>query len=370
MNVDSLAPATPALVHALIGCGRIAPSHIDAFSAIPGVRLKYVCASESAHATEFAKKFRIPFATNVLTQVLEDPEVNSISILTPHDLHGPMILEALRFGKHALVEKPFVIHSGELNQIQLATKRSPRLCVAPVSQHRFDPLVRELARLVMEGELGTLLVCRAHLECFRPIEYYLESNWRGTWAREGGSVLINQAYHLLDLMIWLGGSIESVSAHMQTRIYRGRIETEESLSATMQFTSGALGGLTISGAAGATWFPYLELIGTKGVIAFDIGYPNRVHRIQFENRRALLAAKKILNQITVTREAPPPGLSYFGTSHRGQATAFINTLRNGTPDPYSADIVQAGKVVQTIQSLYQSAREQTQITLQTSYEPA
>ena len=184
------------IVHALVGCGRVAPSHVEAFSRIPEVRLKYACDSEPGLAAMFAAKHGIEHAAVSFEHVMADPEVHSISIATPHFLHAPMALAALKSGKHALIEKPFAMTPNDGKTIIATAAERPQIVVLPVSQHRFDPVVRTVAQLVLKGMLGTVLLVRAHLECFRAVEYYTESKWRGKWQTEGGSVLINQAYHI------------------------------------------------------------------------------------------------------------------------------------------------------------------------------
>lgn len=351
------------LVHAIVGCGRVAPAHVDAFSRIPGTRLKYAVASNARNASAFAAKYGIERSTNSFTEVLDDPEVDSLSIATPHFLHTQMALEALERGKHLLIEKPFAMTPGEGEQIRNAAKKNSSRVVFPVSQHRFDPAVREIARLTQAGMLGTVLLCRAHLECFRPADYYTESDWRGAWETEGGSVLINQAYHIMDLMLWLCGPVERLSAFMQTRRYCKVIDTEETLVANWIFCDGAAGSITVCGAAGSSWNTYIEILGTNGVVAFDVGYPNRVHRLQLEDRRELLLAKKTLKDIGSKHELPPPALLYYGTSHRGQASAFAENIRSEAIDPFACDISHALETVRTIDAIYRSAKSGASISL-------
>jgi UDP-N-acetyl-2-amino-2-deoxyglucuronate dehydrogenase len=311
----------------------------------------------------FAAKHGIEHAAVSFEQVMADPEVHSISIATPHFLHAPMALAALKSGKHALIEKPFAMTPNDGKTIIATAAERPQIVVLPVSQHRFDPVVRTVAQLVLKGMLGTVLLVRAHLECFRAVEYYTESKWRGKWQTEGGSVLINQAYHIIDMMLWLAGPISSVSAHMETKRYRDVIETEETVTTSFSFASGALGGLTICGAAGDSWNSYFEIVGTAGVVAFDLSYPNVVHRLRLTDRRELLNAKKALNEIAKKRELPPAALDYYGTSHRGQAIAFVEAIRTGSFDAYMANLCQAESAVQTIDTIYRAARSGQKIEL-------
>lgn len=349
------------LRHAIIGCGRVAPSHADAFARLPDVDLAVLCDPDEAAARSLASRFAPEAAVaGDYRQVLEDPSVHSVSLCVPHHLHAPMTLAALEHGKHVLVEKPFAMTVEEGLAVRDAQARRGRI-VQPVSQHRFDAVVRMVEEMVAAGDLGEICLVRAHLECKRDPAYYGESPWRGRWATEGGSVLINQAYHVMDLLLRLAGPAATASALMDTLQGRQFMETEDALAGTLRFRSGALGSLTVNGASGAKWHSYLELSGTKGVVGFDLGYPNQVPRLHLESRRALQAWRKRLQALAETVRIPTPGVDYYGDSHREEARAFVEGIRGGDRGP-AADPAQALQVVSTILALYESARTGTAAT--------
>jgi predicted dehydrogenase len=347
---------TPRLGHAIVGCGRIAPTHADAFARLPEVSLLHACDVVEGQAAALARDFGIGRVTTAYAEVLADPAVGSLSLAVPHDLHGPMTLAAIAAGKHVLVEKPFVIDPEDGRRVIAAAHRA-EVVVMPVSQHRFDPLVRLIAELVAEGRLGRLCLVRGHLDCVRPPEYYRDSPWRGSWQREGGSVLINQAYHLVDLLLWLAGPAARVTAHMATLANAAVMETEDTVAASLVFASGALGTLSVSGAAGSLWRSAIELLGTEGVIEFDINYPNAVRRLHLTDRRALKAWRVRFETCQASRPpTPPAGLTYYGTSHREQARAFVDAVQGG-PEAGGASLEQALEVVRLIQDMYGAARD-------------
>ena len=354
---------TSIFVHAIVGCGRVAPSHADAFGRLSQVRLKYACAPNYDEACKFAAKYQIEHGVTSLEQILDDPELTSISLATPHYLHAPMIMEAVRSGKHVLVEKPIAINDSQVDDIADIIVHTPSIVVMPVSQHRFDAPVREAARLVFLGALGRLVLMRAHLECCRPVEYYTQSKWRGKWDKEGGSVLINQAYHILDLMLWFGGEVETVMADMETMVFRNNIETEETLTGQLRFSNGMLGTLAVSGAAGSRWHSSIEIVGSNGVIGLNIGYPTSIYRLQLDNRALLLETKKNLRECAQRLEAPPAGFDYYGTSHRAQAQAFVDRILGKPIDPWAADLKHARQVIRTIGVMYQTAKHNRIVTV-------
>ena len=80
----------------------------------------------------------------------------------------------------------------------------------------------------------------AYVKWFRTQEYYDSGAWRGTWKLDGGGALMNQAIHSVDLLPWLMGPVEQVSAYAATLTHQ-RIEVEDVATATLRFANGALG---------------------------------------------------------------------------------------------------------------------------------
>ncbi|MBI4864404.1 MAG: Gfo/Idh/MocA family oxidoreductase [Candidatus Riflebacteria bacterium] len=349
-------PGAP-MGHAIVGCGRVAPCHADAFGRLEDVRLAWAVDPDLDHARELASRFSIEQATAVYEDALADDTLASVSLCTPHDLHARMTLTALEAGKHVLVEKPFVIDPADGERVAAAARRAGRV-VMPVTQHRFDVPLVHIRKIVTSGELGPLSMVRAHLECVRPPEYYRDSPWRGRWAREGGSVLINQAYHVVDLLLWLAGPVTSVAASFHRHADPSIMETEDALAATLRFQGGALGTLGVNGAGGAAWGSFVELCGRDGVIAFDIGYPNVVSRLSLRSRRATRDYRQLFATLANDAAPAPPGLAYYGISHRDQARVFVDSVLGRDPAPSSgADLEQALSTVRLIEAMYRSGRE-------------
>jgi len=340
--------------HAIIGCGRVAVNHVDAFQKIPDAELIYACDTSPEASDNFVKNFGIPKQTKNFQDVLKDPEITSISLTVPHDLHASMMLEAINNKKHVLVEKPFTIKPDDAKKIIKAMQKE-NVIVMPVAQHRFDPLIKDIAEMVHQGNLGELVLTRAHLECVRPQEYYKDSDWRGSWEREGGSVLMNQSYHILDLLYWLAGPIHKVSAQMDNKANKDIMETEDTFSANFTYENSAQGSLTVSGAYGAQWYSYIELIGTDGFVAFDIGYPNQLHRFQLKSRRNMKMWRDRFKQSTENAPTLLAGIGYYGVTHRDQARAFVDSIL-GKSTAEGADVNSAMDVVNTIDKFYESAR--------------
>jgi UDP-N-acetyl-2-amino-2-deoxyglucuronate dehydrogenase len=348
------------LKHAIVGCGRIAPSHADAFHRLSQVELAVYCDLDSEKSDALADRFPVQSKVADFAQVLSNPGVDSISLCVPHHLHAEYTRLALEAGKHVLVEKPFAIDWESASDLaDLARRKS--LVLQPVCQHRFDQVVQHV-REILHEDLGDICMVRAHLECHREKDYYSQSDWRGRWKTEGGSVLINQAYHVVDLLLWLLGPVQSLSAQMDTLTGGDVMETEDIFTAQFKFEGKSLGSLTVNGACGPKWHSYIEVSGTKGVVGFDIGYPNQVPRLTLKSRRALKTWRKTFAELLKEAPLPTAALDYYGDSHRREAEAFVAQTQ-GAPSDYASTPEEALQVVKTVSSLYRAARTREWIDL-------
>jgi len=353
--------------HAIVGCGRVAPAHADAFSRIPNARLYCAMDTHLDRAEQLATRFSFERASSSYASLLADDALMSISLTVPHDLHGPMALQAVQAGKHVLVEKPFVLDTAEGKRV-LEAAAATNVVVMPVAQHRLDAIVRIVHDLVRSGDLGKLVLVRGHLECVRRLQYYANSSWRGSLRREGGSVLINQAYHIVDLLIWLAGPFSRVSAEMDALTLKGFIETEDTLAASFVFDSGAIGALTVTGAAGHEWASFIEILGTAGVVTFDIDSPNQIRRFELKDAAKQRAYEALIREASTPDTEPAAALAYYGSSHRNQASAFADLLQGKTVEGASTGD-DALVVVDAIQSVYQSARTRKPSVTSVGYFP-
>jgi predicted dehydrogenase/dTDP-4-amino-4,6-dideoxygalactose transaminase len=338
------------LRHAIVGCGRIAVCHGDAFAKLNVLAACTDLVQE--RAATFAARYQIAAAES-FDSLLEDPTITSLSICTPHDLHGSMALRAVERGKHVLVEKPLVLDLKQGERL-LAASRECGVVVMPVVQHRLDPIILAVTELVRSEVLGGIRLIRAHLECARPAEYYRDSEWRGLWAREGGSVTINQAYHIVDLLLHLCGAVQSVAAEMST-FAPDVMETEDTLTALLRFRQGAIGALTVTGAGGSPWNSYIEMIGHAGEVAFTINFPQAVARLRLSERRAMKFWRRRLAEAAEVSADAPVGAEYYGTSHHAQARAFVARMAGGSA-VNAATAEEALATVAFVQQIYVAGR--------------
>ncbi len=245
----------------IVGCGLIADFHARAIADIRGAKLVACFSRRDAVARSFAESHSCQ-AMSDLRQLVEHPQIQVACICTPSGGHAEPALAAARAGKHIIIEKPLEVTLRRCDRILDAATRHG-VVVSTVFQSRFHPSTQLLKRAVDQGRFGRLVLGDAHVKWYRPQSYYDGGAWRGTWQLDGGGALMNQAIHTLDLLLWLMGPVESVTAHAATRAHL-RIEVEDVVAATLQFRSGALGSILATTASYPGSPKKIEILGDQG----------------------------------------------------------------------------------------------------------
>lgn len=216
---------------AIVGCGSISSVHAAAVKE-NGAELCAVCdiKSESAHA--LSEKTGAA-AYTLFEQMLKAEKMDVLHVCTPHFLHLPMAEAALARGINVVLEKPPVMNMKEFQSLSEAEKSgNVQLCVC--FQNRFNATTVHAKKLIDSGKYGALLGARGIVTWNRRGAYYTESGWRGRYDTEGGSVLINQALHTLDLLGGFLGEPTDVRA-VCANLSHSEIETEDTVCAEIDY---------------------------------------------------------------------------------------------------------------------------------------
>lgn len=166
---------------------------------------------------------------------------DAVVITTPHYCHAEMTEYALEKGKHVLCEKPAAVRAGDAQRMVDAARRNPGCAFALMLNQRTGEVYRKLHAIIHSGELGQLRRSNWIINnWWRPDSYYASSPWRGTWAGEGGGVLVNQAPHQLDLWLWLCGKPKKLFAKCIQGAHRN-IGVENDVTILTEYENGATG---------------------------------------------------------------------------------------------------------------------------------
>ncbi len=224
----------------IIGCGKVARHHMAAYQNLPNATLVAVCDMDRAKAEALTSRAsNMAVCTDVDQLCAAGVEV--ASVCTPHPEHWQAAQVALERGVHVIVEKPIAASLADADRM-IAAALASGVKLSVIFQRRFWPAVRRAREAVDQGHLGRLILGDCAVKWRRDQAYYESAPWRGTWNREGGGVLMNQAVHALDTFRWLMGPVDSVHARA-ANFTHAYVDVEDTVVATMQFSSGALGTL-------------------------------------------------------------------------------------------------------------------------------
>lgn len=224
---------------AIIGCGAIHKVHIDAIRKNPNAQLIAVVDIDRDKAAAKAEEYDCRFYTDY-HEMLKDNAIDVVHICTPHYLHASMAINAMKSGKHVLVEKPMAIKPSDAEEM-ISVSRQTGKKLGVCFQNRYNVSSLRVKKLLSSGKAGRIKGARAFVTWNRDENYYKNGSWRGTWEQEGGGVLINQAIHTLDLLQWFLGDIEEMKGNADTRLLEGIIEVEDTAETTIRFKNGAVG---------------------------------------------------------------------------------------------------------------------------------
>jgi UDP-N-acetyl-2-amino-2-deoxyglucuronate dehydrogenase len=331
---------------AILGAGMVADYHHQAIAANAelGARLVAVAHYNPARFPEICSQFGVPCVTQ--EELLADPVVDVVCICTPSGQHVAQTIAAADAGKHVLVEKPMALSLADADDMIAACDQAG-IELGVVLQRRAEPLFQRIHRAIQAGDLGDLTLGVVAMPYYRSQAYYDQADWRGTWALDGGGVLMNQGIHLVDLLLWYMGDPVEVQAQANT-LHRG-IEVEDTLAATLRFANGALATITATTTA-APGFPHrIEIYGTNGCIQVE---GESVGRWTLADpARATVEAPEANVATDAGAGGDPRGIS--PTGHIAIFRDFIHALReNRAPQ---VDGVEGRRSLATVLAIYQAA---------------
>lgn len=218
----------------VIGAGIFATSTLlPNLSKIDGIKLKGLSAASGISCESVAKKYGFEYCTSDYHKIMEDPEINCVSIVTRNSLHAPLVIEALKHGKNVLVEKPLALTEEELEAVRSAWKEHGGLVMVGFNR-RYSELGMKLRDFFKKRSQPMVALYRVNAESI-PKDHWIYDN------SEGGSRIITECCHFIDFLQFIIGS-------SPTEVYARKIEPEikspednENVSITISFEDGSIG---------------------------------------------------------------------------------------------------------------------------------
>ncbi len=326
----------------IIGCGGIAAVHAKALSEMTDAILCGFADPKQERAERLRQKFGGPDSHSYesMGKLIAHEKPDVLHLCTPHALHVPMAITALRQGIHVFMEKPPAVSAEQFEELsRVCEETDARLGIC--FQNRYNRTTEKALQLIRERDLGKLLGGRAFVTWHRDAAYYTESDWKGSFETEGGSALINQAIHTLDLLLmWLGEPL-TVEATMANHHLQGVIRTEDTCEVYMTFPEGRRGLLYASNAWVEDAPVQLELSFEKGLL-------------RLEDDRVTLTERESGTEKTEVMAFRENGAKrYWGEGHLRCISDFYEAILKDRP--YQNDLSSVRNTFTTLMRIYEAA---------------
>lgn len=232
----SQTPSSSTTGIALVGAGNLARwVHLPNLKKIPGTRLRAVQSSSGARGKSYAIRFGADYCASDYEEVLRDPEVQTVVIVSRNQQHAPQALAALRAGKHVFLEKPMALTEEECRELAFAVKESGKQLTVGFNR-RYAPSYLTLRKTLAKRSGPAVLNCRVNSPGISG------SYWMADPAI--GGAILGEACHFIDLMYWLLESEPvAVSAFSLPTGKKDPIG-ENNIVASFHFEDGSIGNLT------------------------------------------------------------------------------------------------------------------------------
>ena len=290
--------------------------------------------------------------------MLDAGGLDVICVCTPHPHHAePLVLAAER-GVHGVVEKPFTATLEDADRALEAAAKHGTM-ISTMSQRRWFPAAQKVRQALDSGALGAhAILGESVCEMWRDEPYYQRDAWRGRWDTEGGGVLMNQAPHNIDFLLWLMGPAEEIFGYW-ANINHPFVEIEDNAVAVIKFRSGGLGilkgtvsmkperrihGVTIVGESGAT----------VSLDCWQVPTGAAQRRARSERRWQQRHLDACPSRASVASEAIDLGCGDLPNFHAYQLRDVIGAIRDKRPPAVTG--FDGRRVVAIIQGVYESGR--------------
>ncbi len=240
----------------LVGCGKVAlEHHLPSLKRLPAAEVVAIADSNADRRNDMARRFAVAGRYETADQLLADPDIEAVGVLTPTADHFAIGMAALRAGKHVFIEKPLALTAAQCDQLAQAGRESPRMSMVCFNL-RWHRSIVETRKILASGRLGTIIAVRSVYTHNR--DGSDAPDWHRLLAR-GGGVTFNEGVHHIDLWRYLlGQEVSEVFAiHNPSPVYEdavsvltARLSGGVLATAINAFTTGPASELEIFGNGG------------------------------------------------------------------------------------------------------------------------
>jgi len=316
----------PRLNIGLIGLGRLGQVYArDLSTRLAMTRLSAVADTDHGLATRVAEEFDVPRAYGDPLELIADPAVDAVVVVSPTHTHKDLVVAAIERRKPTFCEKPLALSLEECRAVQAAVTRCGTFFQMGFMR-RFDPGYAAAKKQVDEGRIGVPVVFKAtSRDPYRPsLEYANPAS--------SGGILVDMGIHDFDLARWFMGDVATVSAIGGTLAYPelATVGDLDNVIASMVFTSGRLGVVDLTRNGFYGYDISTELLGTQGTL-----------RIGYLRETAIL----LMTKNSVAHDTVPYFMERFERAYTAQLQDFAQNVLNDREPPVTiADGTEALRV--------------------------
>ena len=331
----------------IIGAGMIAVCHAKSMQILDNVRLVGFYDPKLDAAQKLAQEFNCKFYRS-FEEFLADPEIQAVTVATPSGLHGKVAGAAAKAGKHILCEKPLELTVAKVNDL-IRTCEENHVFLSTVFQSRFTRPVQVVHKAMQAGRFGHMVLASAQMRWYRDDDYFNCSGWRGTWAMDGGGAFMNQAIHMVDLLLYINGAPEEVFAFAGTLTHN--IEVEDNLCAAVKYRNGSFGTIEVSTSCPPGFPRRFEFSGSTGTVSFE---EDKITRWEFavpQPEDEIIKAE-LFGQADAKGGSSPTNINQEG--HACQISDLADSILSG--EKRFLDGYEGRRAIELICGIYESAK--------------
>lgn len=344
----------------IIGCGKVGDFHAKAYASLPASSFCAVCDANKERAEAFAARYGVRAYTDV-AEMCRAEGLDVVSVCTPHPLHAAPAVAAADCGCNVLVEKPLAASLADCDAILAAEKRN-HVTIGTMVQRRFYRPCMRIHNALEAGKLGKPVLGMVTMLGWRDEAYYKSDAWRGTWDGEGGGVLVNQAPHQLDLLLWYMGEVDEVYG-VWKNLNHPYIEVEDTAVAVVRFKNGGVGNIVVSNSQNPALYGKVHIFGENGA---SVG-------VQTDGGAMFIAGMSSITEPPVNDLWTVPGeqdrlptwrredSEFFNSVdsmyyyHQEQIHDFLTAVKNGARP--LVDAAEGRRTVELFTAIYRSTKE-------------
>ncbi len=226
----------------LIGAGLFAKGTLlPALKGIEGAELRAVATSTGISGEHIARKYGLAYYTTDIDQILNDPEIDLVMILTRHGSHASLVSKALKAGKHVFVEKPLAITPAQLDKVVAAyqeqkTRNTQHATLVVGFNRRFAPTTTFLLSHMQSVTTPKIVTVQANVG-YIPPEVWVHD------PEQGGGNIIGEVCHFVDLVQGLTGSMPTSIYARAVRAESEAIIPDDNVAITLTMANGSVGNI-------------------------------------------------------------------------------------------------------------------------------